>query len=308
MKKIIASIAVLSMCALMLTACGGNNTTGGDSNVTEDITASTAAENNGGGAEAAEAETEAAAADDSAEDGTETETEAADAGSSDAAASYASLEEFIRADDIFNIDGDLVDGENTNTYKFISTLDTENAEGFYIDIEAADGSMKATMAAAEKKIAVYMSGSGINMSVIMKDGMMYMILPDSKKAVYTELDEEAFAASMEQYSAKDILGENIDTDASDITGMASYTAEIGGETYTFEYMDDVGFLFDNSGKLCTVVNGQANADVPAFIINEFTLNIPADAFDVPSGYEVVDVASLDESELMELFETMGLLG
>lgn len=294
MKKIIASVAALSMCALMLTACGGNNSTG-DSGLTEDITTSAAAEDNG----AADAETKAEEpADASDETEAETEAEASDDGAdpSEAAASYASLEEFIKADDVFTREGELVDGKKSNTYNFVTGLDTKNGNGFYMDIEAADGSMKMTMAATADNIAANVSGDDGAMSIIINiaDKIMYMLEPTSKIALYMELDDAMLADYTEQYNAQEILGNSLDLD-SDVEGVESYKVEIAGETYTFEKLDEVGFLFDKSGKLHTIVSNGADDDTPAFIINEFSLNIPSGSFDIPSDYEQMsmeDVAAL----------------
>lgn len=302
MKKIIASVAALSMCAFMLAACGDKTT--GDSTLTESITAGqTAGENNAAADDSSDSdktEAKTEASDDAAENDAAQETEAEKGDSGDAAASYASLDEFINSDDIFDREGELIDSENTNTYKFMSSLDIENGNGFYMDVEATDGSMKATMAAAEDQVSINMSGDGVDVSFIIKDNTMYLLESRSKKAVYMELDEEAIASNIEQYSAGNILGNAVDADISDIPGAECYEVNIGGDIYAFEMVDDAGFLYDPSGDLCAMVSSQAGTTY-AFIINEFTLNVPANAFDIPSDYELVDAKSLDTSEFFELF-------
>ena len=295
MKKIIAVIAALSMSALMLTGCDKKNT--GDDALTESITTmSTVEEPSGADSPTAEDSAKTEEKKDeatTAAEETEAQTEA-EVSSADVAASYASLEEFINADDIFDHEGQLVDGKDSYTYAFVMGL--EGGNGFYIDMEAVDGSMKMVMAMASQQIAITIIGEveGVdgltNISVIITDGKMYMLDITSKSGFYMTLNEEEFAEMFAEYDPEEILSEiNINTD-SEVEGVMSYKVDIGGKIYTFEYQDDSGMLYDANGKVCTAITGDSGEDIPAIIFNEFSTNVPANAFDVPSGYEIIDMS------------------
>ena len=304
MKKIIAAIAALSMCALMLTACGDKTT--GDDNLTESITVSEPAGN-------AEAETEAkteAEADSGAEEKTEettsaaeTEEETADTEAdadetyTDIAAKYASLEEFYNADDVFDHPGDVVAGEDSYTYEFVKSF--EGGSEFYMDLEAIDGSMRIVMAMGSEKLAMTIEGEAegmdafSNISIIIADGKMYMLDSTEKSGISMSLSEEEFAEMFSEYDPAEILSEiNIDTE-SDLGSIMSYKVDIGGKIYTFEHdgtNGNTGMLYDPNGKVCMVIAKDADEDIPAIIFNEFSVNVPAGAFDVPAGYSIMDLS------------------
>lgn len=309
MKKFIASIAALSMCALMLTACGDKTDTG-DAGITESITAeqTEAANNTADDDSSAKGETEADKSDDSADDKAaddgaedsapaETEAESNDAGSSEAAASYASIDEFINDDGIFDLPGEPVDAENSYTYAFAKSF--EGGSGFYIDLESTDGTMKINMGMEADRLAMNATmpdDKGVvgNVSLIITDGKVYMLDPAQKSGFFMALSDEQISQMFDQYDPEEILANvNIDTDT-DFEGVLSSKVEIAGEIYTFEYMDKAGMLYDKSGKICTVVSGDSSTEIPAIIINEFSTNVPAGAFDVPSDYELMDLGALTE--------------
>lgn len=249
MKKIIASIAALSMCAFMLTACGSDPV---NDSPAENIV--------------------------------------------EAAASYASIEEFIKAGDAFDHDGKLINGKDTNTYTFLNSMYSENKNEFYFDAELSDGSTNIIMAASENAIYANMTyGDDVITSVInLEEKKMYMFEPDLKIAVSMEISDEEIAGYAKPFSVGDMLGEKFDTTVSDLSDMVRYNVDIGGEMHTFEMIDGDGFLFDSSGKIRTFLSKNASADTPTYIFNEFTLNIPDGIFDIPSDYEIVDKDALKQ--------------
>lgn len=254
MKKIIALFAVLSICVLMLTACDGSNTTGEDSNITD----------------------------------REIDT------SIDVVASYASIEEFIKAKDTFDHEGKPIDGKDTNTYAFLSSIYSENENGFYFDTETSDGSINIIMASSENAIYTNMTyGDDVITSVInLEEKKMYMFEPDLKIAVSMDISDEEIAEYTKPFSIADMFGKQFDTKASDLPDMVRYNVDIGGEIHTFEMTDGDGFLFDSSGRLRTLLSKNASADNTTYIFNEFSLNIPDGIFDIPSDYEIVDKDAL----------------
>lgn len=306
MKKLIASIAALSMCALMLTACG-DKTNAGDSGLTESITAeqtAKAADTASAEEDSKSDETEADKTEENKSDETEADNaedsdpDETDAGSPDAAVSYGSLDEFYEADDVFSHPSEDVEAEKTNTYAFGKSF--EDATDFYADLESSDGKMKIVMAMSmeTKQIAIDIEGvtdesSGItNMSIILTDGKMYMLEPSSKSGFYMELDDEQLAEMFDEYDPEELLAEaNIDT-STDFEGMMCYNVDIGGKTYTFEYIDNTGMLYDSNGKMCAVIVDDPSSEFRAIVVNEFSTKASPNAFDIPSGYEIFDMAEL----------------
>ena len=67
--------------------------------------------------------------------------------------------------------------------------------------------------------------------------------------------------------------------------------DIDGEEYTLEIADTGGaFLFDNNDKIKAIIveeNGSPNA----LKINDFSGDTPDELFEVPSGYQIIDIDS-----------------
>lgn len=322
MKKIIAAIAALSLSAFMLTGCNKDPKPTGDSAMTESITASEAAgaDNASAGDSSDSSDSNDAGA--AAPEITETEAETTEAEPeedlSDAAAVYASFEEFANADDIFSHKADTVAVEDSYTYAFLKSL--ENGSGFYVDLESLDSSSKVVMAIESDKIAVIAIGDATafdmgldgfsNMSIIMADGKIYMMSTASKSGFY---------ADMEALGMADDLLDSVDVDGmfdeirsllneTDMGSMKSSKIGIGGEIYTFEFDDEagsMGILYSSQGKIRFIADNSGS--FPMVIINEFTAEVPDKAFDVPSGYKVSDIMSMDEAELMEIFALFGFI-
>ncbi|MCH5192655.1 MAG: hypothetical protein J1F11_01750 [Oscillospiraceae bacterium] len=314
MKKFIASIAALTVCALMLTACGDKTDTG-DEGLTESITAAETAENKA----EAKAETKPKAetkaekktetkAETEKETETETETEAeteAETNASAAAASYSSMDEFIKDKSVFDLPGKLIPSKDTNTYTLMK--DFEGGSGIHMAFESTDGTMNISMSMEGDNIAVNMIvpndtspvwsvDSFSNVSLIVTNGIMYILDPVTKSGYSMALSDDLLDQMFGQYDLREILSD-LDVDAkAENDRTYSCNVEIGGKPYTFEYADKMGMLYDASGKLCTIVSGDKNSDVPDIIINEFSSNIPSGAFKVPSGYEIYDM-----TEMADLF-------
>lgn len=296
MKKFLAAIISLSLCGVMLAGCGGN----GSDNTVSDETTSAAADIGEAVTEAdteekkdeTEAETKAETeAETEAEAETETETEAeteakADDSAAVVGASYSTIDEFANDKSVFSLPTETISAGDSLTYGFVRTL--EGATEFYMDVEATDGSMAMVMALSGKNVYMKMSGSGADekITVIIKDSVMYM-LDDSTKSGYSfAADEDA----LNEYSVEELLGEiDMDKEIEEAEDVKVCKVEIGGKTYTFEVADtDAGFLFDGD-KLYAIISPDSDKEFNALIVHDFSGNVPSGVFEVPSGYEVVDL-------------------
>lgn len=189
--------------------------------------------------------------------------------------------------DVFDLAEDTVSAEKSNTYNFLKTL--EGAEELYIDVESEDGTMSMVMGMAADKIAMKMKEpeSDTNMTVIITDNVMYMLDDATKTGYSMEADE----SMLEEYNLEEILGElNIDEEIDDAEDVMVCGVKVDGEVYTFEVAETGGgFLYDSKDKLCAIV---ADDDDTVLKVNEFNADAPDDIFEVPSDYEVIDMASL----------------
>ena len=188
--------------------------------------------------------------------------------------------------DVFDLAEDTVSAKKSNTYNFLKTLD--GAEELYLDVEAEDGSMSMVMGMAADKIAMKMNepGSDTNMTIIITDNVMYMLDDATKTGYSMEADE----SMLEEYNLEEILGElNIDEEIDDAEDVMVCGVKVDGEVYTFEVAETGGgFLYDSKDKLCAIV---ADDDDTVLKVNEFNADAPDDIFEVPSDYEVIDMAS-----------------
>lgn len=189
--------------------------------------------------------------------------------------------------DVFDLAEDTVSAKKSNTYNFLKTLDS--AEELYLDVEAEDGSMSMVMGMAADKIAMKMKepGSDTNMTIIITDNVMYMLDDATKTGYSMEADE----SMLEEYNLEEILGElNIDEEIDDAEDVMVCGVKVDGEVYTFEVAETGGgFLYDSKDKLCAII---ADDDDTVLKVNEFNADAPDDIFEVPSDYEVIDMASL----------------
>lgn len=272
MKKFISAVIAVSLCACMLAACGNNVTN--DENSTESLTS-------------AETESELVSENTSSADGETADTEKAETGSggSDSAAS-AEFDSFddLEGADISELPFESVSSESSLTYAFFSKH--KDANEIYIDVSAVYSNMQLTFAVAEDNVAmrIYDAESGINQSIVIKDKVMYMLDPSQKSGYYYAVDESA----SDDYSLDEMLGQlNIDSDL-DMSDISSCAVKIGGTEYILEYMaENSKLIYDTNGELTAIVS-EADGNAVVFIVNEFSSSVPADAFEVPSDYELVD--------------------
>ena len=285
MKKFLAAIISLSLCGVMLSACGNDS---GTNDVTENSTTSAAAENTNAETEAdTEAETKA-------EEETEAETEAAGDDNSAAAASgsYASVDDFAKDSSVFSLPTETISAADSFTYGFVKTL--EGATEFYMDVESTDGSMAMIMALSGKEIYMKMSGSAAeeNATIIIKDSIMYMLDDSTKSGYYFAADEDV----MNEYNVEELLSEiDMDKEIEDAEDVKVCKVEIDGKTYTFEVAETGGgFLFDGD-ELYAIINSESDEEFNALIVHEFSGNVPSGIFELPSDYELIDLmAALGE--------------
>lgn len=189
--------------------------------------------------------------------------------------------------DVFDLAEDTVSAKKSNTYNFLKTLD--GAEELYLDVEAEDGSMSMVMGMAADKIAMKMKepGSDTNMTIIITDNVMYMLDDATKTGYSMEADE----SMLEEYNLEEILGElNIDEEIDDAEDVMVCGVKVDGDVYTFEVAETGGgFLYDSKDKLCAIV---AEDEDTVLKVNEFNADAPDDIFEVPSGYDIIDMGSL----------------
>lgn len=189
--------------------------------------------------------------------------------------------------DVFELAEDTVAAEKSNTYGFVKTLD--GAEELYMDVESEDGKMTMTMGMAIDRIAMKMKdpSSETNMTIIITDNVMYMLDDAAKTGYSMEADE----SMLEEYDLEALLGDmNVDEEIKNAEDVKVAGVKVAGETYTFEVAETGGgFLFDKSDKLCAIVSSD---DDTVLKVNEFTSEVPDEMFDVPSDYEIVDMASM----------------
>ncbi|MDE6764266.1 MAG: hypothetical protein K2J73_11405 [Oscillospiraceae bacterium] len=275
MKKFLAAILSISLCGVMLSACG--NDSGTDTDVTESQTTSTATE------------TETNTETEPTETETETETEADnDDAPAAASGSYDTVDDFAKDSSVFSLPTETVSAADSLTYSFVKTL--EGATEFYMDVEATDGSIAMIMALSEKDIYMKMSGTSAeeNATIMIKDSMMYM-LDDSTKSGYF------FAAGddvLDEYNVEELLSEiDMDKEIEDAEDVKVCKVEIGGKEYTFEVAETGGgFLFDED-KLYAIINSESSNEFNALIVHEFSGTVPSDIFELPSDYELIDLAA-----------------
>lgn len=288
MKKFLAAILSLSLCGVMLAGCGGN---GADSTLSDETTS--AAADMG----AAEAGTEEKKDETEADTEAETETEAeAEAEADDSAAvvggSYSTVDDFAKDSTVFSLPTETVSAADSLTYGFVKTL--EGAAEFYMDVEAADGSMAMIMAISDKEIYVKMSGSAAegNATVMIKDSVMYMLDDSAKTGYFFAADEDV----MNEYNVEELLSEiDMDKEIEDAEDVKVCKVDIGGKTYTFEVAETGGgFLFDGD-ELYAIIDPDSDEEYNALIVHEFSGNVPSGIFELPSDYELVDLmAALGE--------------
>jgi|GEM_PF-2059676 len=273
MKKLFTAILALSLCGVMLTACGSENTTAETEPATTTVSEAAAEVET---TTATEAETTAAT--------TEAETDAA------ASTSYESLDDFVKSGDAFGLDTDMISASDSLTYNWIKVLD--GADSIYMDVEAIDGSMTMVMGMKEDMISMKMceKASGTNMLIIFKDSKMYMIDEASKTGYYMSAD----ASEMEDYDIGAVLGDlDFDAEMENAADVKVTAVEIGGEKHTFEIAETGGgFLFDKDEKLLAILSPDTSAEMTALKVNEFTGTAPDSLFEISPDYQLIDMEAM----------------
>lgn len=302
MKKILAAIISLAMCAAMFTACGKDADTAEVSDITTTVSEAVSkaettvmekaeTETEKAAEETTEAETEAET-EKVTEAETETETEKATEAETKAEAaekaSYSSIEKFVESGDAFNLSTAEIPAGDSLTYDWIRIF--EGAAGIYMDVEYFDGSMAMVMGMEQNRMYMYMyePTSETNMTIILNGGKMYM-LDEASKTGYSMTADESI---MEEYDVEAMLGDiDFDAETENADDVKVAKLDIDGKEYTLEIADTGGaFLFDNNEKIKAIIveeNGSPNA----LKINDFSGDTPDELFEVPSGYQIVDIDS-----------------
>lgn len=293
MKKIIAAIATLSVCTFMLTACE-NKTTAGDSILIDNIPEAEDINNTDNDDILSDYIPDEDDAETSDTDTDETTAAEPEPESFEVSASYASLEEFACADDIFENPAEALDSEDSYTYAFMKKLEYGNE--FYMDLECfesindiPDGGEKLSMATTGDKLFMSTAYSEEDMPFIITDGKVYIVNDETRTAVYAELGEDEPAESIEFIFDEFLLITSIENDVFYGSGTMSYNTDIGGEIYTFEFNEYIGMLYDQEGNLCLKISKKSDAQYYAVRVNEISEDIPDGIFDIPSDYKMIDM-------------------
>lgn len=302
MKKILVAIISLAMCAAMFTACGKDADTAEVSDITTTVSEAVSkaettvmekaeTEPEKAAEETTEAETEAET-EKVTEAETETETEKATEAETKAEAaekaSYSSIEKFVESGDAFNLSTAEIPAGDSLTYDWIRIF--EGAAGIYMDVEYFDGSMAMVMGMEQNRMYMYMyePTSGTNMTIILNGGKMYM-LDEASKTGYSMTADESI---MEEYDVEAMLGDiDFDAETENADDVKVAKLDIDGKEYTLEIADTGGaFLFDNNDKIKAIIV-EENGSPMALKINDFSGDTPDELFDVPSGYQIIDIDS-----------------
>lgn len=280
MKKFLAAILSLSLCGIMLTACSSES--GTDTDPTESTTS--AAAEDGANIKEDEQEDETTIAETTPE--VETEPSEDDDTANGSNASYASVDDFSKDSSVFSLPTETISAADSLTYSFVKTL--EGATEFYMDVESTNGSVSMVMAMSGKDIYMKMAGTSEeeNLTIMIKDSLMYMLDDSSKSGYYFTADENA----MSEYSVEELLSEiDMDKEIEEAEDVKVCKVEIGGSEYTFEVAETGGgFLFDGD-KLYAIINSESDDDLNALIVHDFSGTVPAGVFDVLSDYELIDL-------------------
>lgn len=296
MKKILAAIISLTMCAAMFTACGKDADTAEVTDITTTVSETVSkaetsvmeeaeTEPEKAAEETTEAETEKAT---EAETETEKVTEAETKAEAAEKASYSSIEKFVESGDAFSLSTAEIPAGDSLTYDWIRIF--EGAAGIYMDVEYFDGSMAMVMGMEQNRMYMYMyePSSGTNMTIILNGGKMYM-LDDASKTGYSMTADESI---MEEYDVEELLGDiDFDAETENADDVKVAKLDIDGKEYTLEIADTGGaFLFDNNDKIKAIIV-EENGSPMALKINDFSGDTPDELFEVPSGYQIIDIDS-----------------
>lgn len=281
MKKFIAAILSLSLCGVMFAACGSSGTD--DIGLTDQI--SSEAETTETETEATETETETETTKTETETETETESEAETADGA-----YASIEEFAKDSSVFSLPDETVSAADSLTYGFVKTL--EGATEFYMDVEATDGSMKMVMALSGKNVymKVAEASSDENLTIMIKDSVMYMMEDTSKSGYYmTATDDMLGEYNVDEFLSELNFDRDFDEEIEGAEDVKTCKVMIGGKEYTFETAENGGgFLFDGD-ELYAIISSESTDELNAIIVHDFSGSVPSDIFEVPSDYELIDL-------------------
>lgn len=280
MKKFLAAILSLSLCGSMLSACG--NSGSAENGTSDSITSSESVSETEKTEETSETTEETT-------ETTETESETA----APSSASYGSIDEFAGADGIFDLPNSTVSAADSLTYAFSKSL--EGAKELYLDVEASGGNMSMVMAVSGSSIYMKTAGASdgqsVDMTILIKDSMMYMLDNSTKTGYYYTVDEETLG----EYNIEGLLEEfssvDMDKEIESAADVKVCTVEIGGKEYSFETAGTgAGFLFDGD-KLYAIIPADRSQELNALLINDFSSDVPGDIFDIPADYQLTDLSA-----------------
>ncbi|MCL2053706.1 MAG: hypothetical protein FWG90_04570 [Oscillospiraceae bacterium] len=180
----------------------------------------------------------------------------------------------------------IVESKDSLSFQFASELDLD--KGFYLAGDFSDeGVDELYMAMQGDRIVVKAVSGGIEMLMHLNGNVLINYDPATRTATKMEIPEDQISnfinldEIMNQYSQ---LGSLKAEDSQDIN---VFDITIDGANYTYEHQEDSGFVFDDRGQICKIIS-------PDGVLNlfAFTTQVPQGAFDEPEGYEVIDLSDL----------------
>ncbi len=205
--------------------------------------------------------------------------------------SFSSFKKFA-ASDLDALSYKNVSAKKSNTYDFVMSF--SGADSLYMDVETIDGSESMMIACdANGNIAMEYLIDGEELKIILKKSTIYMLDPSTKTGYSVKIDDSEFEEYAEQM--KDSFEELSSADSSQISAdekIQTCSVVIADKDYTVEKVEDSYMIFDKNGKIYGIVNNDTDAELNALLINGFSNKVPKGTFNVPKGYDIVDMDEL----------------
>lgn len=255
MKRLLAGLISLAMCAAMLTACGKDTDTAEASDVTTTVS----------------------------ETVTEITTTETTGEKNEITHKYESIGDFIVSDP-FKLETETVEGSLFSDYMGKNISD----EGMYFDMETPDGKTKMLLAYKDKEMCVKVEGVGESVYLYVIDGIMYMLDTEEKTGFSMEMDQDI----VDSVTSEAMGGIDLDSTAAKVDKSECVNVEIDGEAYIFENLEEIGVLFHMDGEIYAILNGGEDEALQILLVNEMSSNIPEGILELPTDYDIVDMTEL----------------
>lgn len=182
--------------------------------------------------------------------------------------------------------GSLEPFKNSNTYKLAKELKGTNSLYF----SYTSDSESCECAIEGKNVFVRSANDGYSMYIV--NNVMTMYDETTKTGVKYNISEDDIS-SLGLNGVLDAFDFKNDIDKSDQMMMVYKDVDVNGKKYTFEIdlTETYFYAFDSNGKFATYQNLN-NMSSNLMIFSEFTATVPADIWIQPTGYEIIEMDSL----------------